>query len=94
MTCLNFTNPNNRAQLEDDILFMVENDITYLLVFFTPTYTPDELIDKIGRQVMERTSMLMSDLTTDDLRSDAFQRFLIRLAVGHTWRLIDSWVTL
>ena len=96
MTCreLNTTNPDIRAQLEDDILYMVENDITFILVFFTPTFAPDKLIGRIEKAAMSYTRQVMAAITTEDLESEDVQRFLIRLAVGYTWRLINKWVTL
>jgi len=79
---------DRRNQFAFDILQQVKNEVQETLLLHAPTTWPDERLDLIEQQVMDRTRLTLDTLNIDEIQSaDAFQ-FVMTKAVAKTKHLI------
>jgi hypothetical protein len=82
------TRRNLRHKIESDILSQVRNEVQETLLLHAPLRWPDERLEVIEDEVLDRTKMVLAGLITNQLRSPGALRTQIAQAVADTKRLI------
>jgi hypothetical protein len=79
-----------RHKIESDILHQVRNEVQEALLLHAPLKWPDERLEVIEERVLNHAKMVVTALSTNDLRSPGALRTYIARAVADTKRLIRN----